>query len=674
VRLKTLMNEAWLKRKLSRAQVVSLDVFDTAVLRNLDEPVSLFRLMLPRVSGILGNRTPEFVATRIFSERAARVRAFETTQAEEVGLAEIYRVLCELLDVDRTNAEEFCRLEIEAELAVCCANPAIQAVYRRCLDQNKTVVFLSDMYLPATAIGEILQKCGYSKYDALFVSSEFGKTKASGRLYEEALGRVAVAPRRWLHIGDNRQSDVRKARQSGLATWHYLSVTERFKQDRKQFEAWRPSRPSSTAECLVKGLLAKRFAASASSDASDPERDFWEDFGYSTAGPLYAGFTEWLIEQAAESELDTIYFLARDGYLVQRLFETYRPPELSQIDTKYLYASRRSLKLAAIEDIDERTSEFLSLSFSLNEVGTFLVRIGLDPQAYLDDIKRAGFRNESQIVRTRRDFDRLSKLIKTLKEPILERARSERAVMLSYLESVGLSDGRSVALVDIGWQGSQQWAIHQLFHREGRSVRITGWFLGTFWFAENLFGKKLSHEAYLFRLGQPREYQDLVLGCVEICELLFSAPEGSLIYMDRLPTGGFVPICQPIDADEAIRNKVVERLQAGATQFVSDYFALKKEFPELTIDPETAIAQLRRLLRNPTLEEAVRLGDIPHTKDFGQSTRGPIAQRWHLLGLLRRRREIRWQEGPWRAGIEARSSRLYRALYRLRMGDKYRSE
>ena len=39
-----------------------------------------------------------------------------------------------------------------------------------------------------------------------------------------------------------------------------------------------------------------------------------------------------------------------------------------------------------------------------------------------------------------------------------------------------------------------------------------------------------------------------------------------------------------------------------------------------------------------------------------------------LFALLNPRRIIYWWEGPWRVGVEARSSWLYRSLRRLRMG------
>ncbi len=89
-----------LERKLERAQVVSLDVFDTAVLRKLDEPRSLFYLMLPRISAILGARASEFPGIRRFAEDEAHRRTWEKKKGGEIRLAEIYAVVAEILGLE----------------------------------------------------------------------------------------------------------------------------------------------------------------------------------------------------------------------------------------------------------------------------------------------------------------------------------------------------------------------------------------------------------------------------------------------------------------------------------------------------------------------------------------------------------------------------------------------
>lgn len=667
--LKMFRSRSSLDRQIEKADVISFDVFDTAVQRKLDEPRSLFRLIQSRVDGILGERAEDFAAVRFLAEGEARRRGWAQHRRSEVTLSEIYAVVGEVLGLEAEAVDALLRDEIQAEIAICCRDPFVHSLFSRCVDLGKSIVFLSDMYLPRATIAEVLANCGYVKFDALLVSSEDRKTKGSGELFDEALRRLAVPADRWLHIGDNPHSDIVMARARGMAAWRYRPSAEKFRMDSRQLQAWTFEQPPTLAAQVIKGLVSNKLTrANADGSVATPDKEFWENFGYTSAGPLYAGFTEWLFEQVARHRLEKVFFLARDGFVLKRLFEKYRPAALADVQTHYLYASRRAMKIATLDVLDERTLEFLTQSFAINRVGAYLQRIGLDPAIYDRDIRQAGFADAQQYVQNGVDFGRLEGLLRSLWGPIQEIARAEREVLRDYLRSFGLGENRPVGLVDIGWQGSQQRAIRELLHGDG-GASAHGFYLGTFWFASHLYGARLPNDAYLFNRGQPREFEELILNCVEIIELMFSAPEGSLVRIERGPGGEFVPIKQAASADDTLRNQFVERLQAGATEFVEDYFSLKREFPGLSIDPALALNQIGRVLRRPSPLEARHLGDIAHTKDFGESTPGSIAPASQLTDLLQRRRVIRWREGTWRAGIEARSSRLYRLLYRLRMRD-----
>src|SRR5450631_8498 len=137
-----------LERRIDRKRVISFDVFDMAILRKLDEPRSLFDLMLPRVYACLGSKTTELPAARFTAEGEARRRAWANGNVNEVTFSEIYAIVGEMLGLDAAAISELCRGEIEGEMAVCLRDPFIYSLYRRCLDLGKSVVFLSDMYLP----------------------------------------------------------------------------------------------------------------------------------------------------------------------------------------------------------------------------------------------------------------------------------------------------------------------------------------------------------------------------------------------------------------------------------------------------------------------------------------------------------------------------------------------
>src|SRR5262249_37255513 len=92
--------ERRLTRQLRRAEVVSFDVFDTAILRALADPADLFVLMEGTVGRALRTAFPDFAAARRHSEMVARERAWLSRQNREVTLQEIYAVLGEVVGLD----------------------------------------------------------------------------------------------------------------------------------------------------------------------------------------------------------------------------------------------------------------------------------------------------------------------------------------------------------------------------------------------------------------------------------------------------------------------------------------------------------------------------------------------------------------------------------------------
>lgn len=217
--------------------------------------------------------------------------------------------------------------------------------------------------------------------------------------------------------------------------------------------------------------------------------------------------------------------------------------------------------------------------------------------------------------------------------------------------------------MDIGWRGSIQKSITDVLAINGQHPHITGFYLGTSAITPAFHYRKYPHDAYLFRLGEPREHAELTGSCIAITELLFSAPEGSVIRIEQNAAGDFVPVRSADDTD-AYRYDCIQRLQEGAMQFVDEYVALKKKLPDPSISRETAIAELYRVIRHPSPVEARILGDFPHHA-FGRVH--PIAPTPKLHTLLRgRRAALRYdREVFWRAGRDVRLSPIHRAIFRL---------
>ena len=659
-----------LQSRLDEADVVSFDVFDTSILRALAEPEDLFLLMEPAVRCRLGADSIQFASARRDAERLARERAWQNQRAREVTLDEIYEALSESLAIDSGLAKAVAQMEIEAELNVCRRNPFIHDVYSWCRDRAKRIAFISDTYLPEQVIAELLRNAGYDGYDALLVSSVSKKTKSTGELHAEARARLPGEGQRWLHIGDNLRADIKMGRKHGMSTWYYRRRMDAYMSSRRVSEVWKTSEPASAARSVAQGMIANRITH-ASRDAVPVSREesFWEDFGYVTAGPLFVGFTEWLIEQAKVRRLHALYFLAREGLVMQQVYDKLAAAADGAVkETHYLYGSRRALNVAAIKDINDDVVRFLSGGTSLLTAAQFIERAGVDWRKHQGAFRAAGFSGPHHEVKTEADYGCLRQLFLGLAGPICENAREERRVLLDYLSASGLAGGRRIGLIDVGWHGTMQRSITDMLRERGDCPDITGLYLGTYGFAHEIVlpDEKYPHDAYLFRRGDPDDYRRLIWEGVEVVELLFSATEGTIVRIERDADGNYFPVRASTDL-EPYRIESIVRMQQGAMQFVDDYLALKARFPHLTLSKDTAAAQLKRFLRHPSEAEARYVGDIPHGEGFGAIYARRLLAYPHSLRMLAQPQSFRWvlRQDYWHAGRNRRASPFQRAVYWL---------
>lgn len=197
-----------LAEKLVQYDVVSFDIFDTLLFRRVKKPTDLFTLM-EKENGLF-----DFHDNRIRAEADARRAAGGNG---EIGIREICERLAKRYGIDaRTLAER----EMEAEREICYANEAMVELCRLLEEKGKRMIAVSDMYLPRQFLRELLDGCGYQMIERVFVSGEYGAGKTGG-----ALQRVVSAELgdglRYVHIGDNQQSDVLGSKAAGWdAVWY----------------------------------------------------------------------------------------------------------------------------------------------------------------------------------------------------------------------------------------------------------------------------------------------------------------------------------------------------------------------------------------------------------------------------------------------------------------------
>lgn len=662
-----------LREQIADARFVSFDMFDTLVLRAVRQPKDLFRLIEEAARVRTGDNQLAFAGKRILAERQARDEVHADGSSEDVTLDAIYGKLAGLMELSPSRLEELKQLEIELETAFCLRNDYMYEVYRHCLASGKEVVIVSDMYLPAAVLERILAKNGFTDYRKLYLSADIGLTKETGRLFQHVREDLDCLAGEMLHIGDHPVSDVRRPREAGHPVSYYQKSLDYVMGSKAYLSAFREllkAEEIRPEESIFLGLLVKKLYTDR---MQSPEKSFWYLFGYEAIGILYYGFVSWLKQQAAADGVKRLYFLARDGHVMKRVYDMISEEQTEEaIPSAYLYASRRAFNFPAITELTEEALDFL-ISYSRNlSVAQYLERMGLNAAHYQGAIAEQGFAGADAIVASGEDKERIRRLYKQIEPAILAAAALERAKLTRYLQQEDFLTAGKRGIVDIGWHGTMQQSLEQIVARvgpggSGSRQEMLGYYVGTFRKAEKIAQSGTALAGYLCDLGMPSEREASILRCVELFEFLFTAPHGSVIGFTE-QAGRMEPVFDRNDNDEE-KLAAARLLQEGALDFVRDFHAIAKLLPfPLTISPAAAIQPLARVLSQPTRLEAEKLGDITHAQGFGDVyVAEPLAKppgAVRSLGDLKKL-QLRFRRSLWKPGFKRRVPDWQRPLLTL---------
>ncbi len=607
---------------LASARIVSFDVFDTVLLRKTKCPTDVFLFMQGEAGKLLGNPRAQFCELRVNAERIARQRALQEHGHGETTFDEIYSVFQELTQIDDTALKALKALEIASEKRFIYPHPEALKVYETALSQGKTVTFTSDMYLPGSIVADLLETNGFSAQN-LLLSSETRVTKHSGELFDLVVDKFGGEPDKILHIGDNEASDVDRAGMKGLHSFHWKPKGEQIPFV-DQIASYAGNWVSDLSSSLYTGLARKHRLT----HPVDPGEisHFWKAIGYEVVGPLYMSFVCWVVREAKRLELEKLFFLARDGYYLVKVFEILKEHFDLPMDARYTYASRRLLNVPRIQSINADALAFLTEANPCMALKDFFQRVGLDPAAYSDRISQFGFTSLDQVLTTPNGVfvspevhGNMRNLTKSIGADILAVAAGERERLLSYLSDTGMPSTRS-AIVDIGWQASSIKSFRDLLNLNGGPPSLHGLYFSTWRFADSALNSGCSVQSFYVHLDKPGQRADLIREGVEILEAFFGAPHPTIVGLEK-NNGGWRPLYGEKELDDA-RQQCLELARETALEFVRDASALVADLEMSTPAYAYLDTVLERILVYPRPPEAEALGRISHRNTFGG--KGPL--------------------------------------------------
>ena len=200
-----------LKNLILENDIISFDMFDTLVTRIIDDPENVFSILEKEFN------IPSFRALRHDKQSELGLKLFNDKGYPHANLDEIYEYIIETTSIKNTNIIKKREIEIEKDLLF--QNPQMYEVYKFAKDNNKKVIVTSDMYIEFDDIKDILNNCGYTKIDKIYLSSKEKKAKFNGELFDLVI--EENKDKKILHIGDNEKDDVIIPSEKGISVYHY---------------------------------------------------------------------------------------------------------------------------------------------------------------------------------------------------------------------------------------------------------------------------------------------------------------------------------------------------------------------------------------------------------------------------------------------------------------------
>ncbi|PKP95435.1 MAG: HAD family hydrolase [Alphaproteobacteria bacterium HGW-Alphaproteobacteria-14] len=213
---------------LDGGRVLSLDVFDTLILRDNSSEITRFFEVGGRMADVVEAETGRqvsqvdaFIARQLGTE--ATYRASRPIQGcREGSIVELHRTASQLLVGSNDLAEAFIAAELENEATRIGLNTFIVDYVASYRASGGAVVLVTDMYLHAEQVVKLLEQLGIAResYDALFSSADTKVSKSSGGIFPFVERNLVRSPGDFVHLGDSFRGDVAQPLRRGWKAMH----------------------------------------------------------------------------------------------------------------------------------------------------------------------------------------------------------------------------------------------------------------------------------------------------------------------------------------------------------------------------------------------------------------------------------------------------------------------
>lgn len=548
-----------LKEIIGKVDVVSFDIFDTLLMRKVLYPTDVFE--------VVGRRK-----RTTFDFKKARIKAEHELLSDNPNIYEIYHRLKENEGLSDELMNELFAEEILVENQVIVSRDDAVELLDYTYKQGKKVYLVSDMYLPKEILETILDDKGVHGYEDILISCEYRSSKWEGLF---GILKNKVKCENIVHIGDNLEADILSAEDYGIKAFYLPKAYDMFV--KSSFQGIRIYESTLENRLIIGMLLSKLFNSPFEFAVKDTRVSInsMTDIAYALISPLLVKYMYWFCDEIKEQKIDFVFFPARDGYLLEKLYQIMCKSYKTLPEGKYLYASRLLCSCAGAMN-----SEDVRIMGQAPYKGTVI------------DLLKTRFLVSKEEADVRENDSRTqSEIIEDNMEIILQKAIRIRKHYLDYLKRNGIDENGKLAFCDFSSSGTSQKNLLKLIKNEICGLYFTRP-LDVYDKSKELLDIK---SLYSTRTGQVSVDNDFIHIAYQFLELIITSPEPTVHYMDSRGAPVFYK------ETRSRRNiQVTNDMRAAIEEFTREYVLLSGKTSNSSIDLKLADTILSFIQNNFT--------------------------------------------------------------------------
>lgn len=462
------------------------------------------------------------------------------------------------------------------------------------------IIYLSDKCYDKDFIKKILVKLDiYREGEHIFITSDYGMNSQNRGFFSAIRKELGINEHELIHVGDDTDAGKTGDILPGISGLHLQEL------NLNRYEKYLID--ISTRYELSSGSILKYSKLAGASryarlQRTDENRCIY-DVAASVAAPFLISFISHVLEKATGK---TIYFIARDGYILHRIAEKLNEGNKYDVELKYLYLSREVMVLANLNDMDyEKYIQYLKTLFAHEKFSYLLDLFSIDKKS-LKNLNLADADLNQAISSFGEKFidDFFNEDI--VKQSILRESRLRKKRIVAYLEREGLLDDQPVTIVDSGWYLT----IHNLlagFLKNAGKSPPEGFYFGINESANSSVRNGPKH-GYLWNFRKNHSTLK-VSGIGLLLEVFCSAPHGRT-YDYELNEKTVQPLLDSHEI-EYLSEWGVQDLINGILSTVDSTIKNKTPLSSNRIDPDIFAGLIKQFWLQPTRDEIDHWGKYP---------------------------------------------------------------